>query len=135
VKLLLDVNIVLDAVLERQPWFIEAAKLLDAVEAGEATAFVAGHTVTTAHYFFRKALGIGDAAAAVAAMLRVLEVVPVEKADFFHAAALSARDFEDAVQMVCALKVGADYIVTRDEKGFQGSAVPARSPGAVLALL
>jgi len=52
-----------------------------------------------------------------------------------HAAALSLRDFEDAVQAVCALKIGADYIVTRDERDFQGLAVPARSPGFVLALL
>lgn len=134
-KLLLDINVILDVVLERRPWLVEAARLFDAVEAGEATAFVAGHTVTTAHYFFRKALGTGDAAAAVASLLRLVEVVPVEKADFFHAAALGGRDFEDAVQMVCALKVGADYIVTRDEKDFQGSAIRARTPAAVLALL
>lgn len=134
-KLLLDINVVLDVVLDRKPWSVEAAKLFDAVEAGEATAFVAGHTVTTAHYFLRKALGGGDAAAAIAEMLRVLEVVPVDKADFFHAAALGGRDFEDAVQIVCALKIAADYIVTRDERDFQGSAIPVRSPGAVLALL
>ena len=70
-KLLLDINVVLDVILERKPWSVEAAKLFDAVEAGQATAFVAGHTVTTAHYFFREALGGVDAAAAVAEMLRV----------------------------------------------------------------
>lgn len=134
-KLLLDVNVVLDVVLARQPWCVDSAKVLDAIEAGDAAGFVAGHTVTTVHYVIRKALGLPDAAAAIAALLRILEVVPVEKADFFHAAALSARDFEDAVQMVCALKIGADYIVTRDERDFQSSAIPARSPATVLALL
>lgn len=134
-KLLLDINVLIDVVLARQPWSADAARLLDAIEAGEASGYVAGHTITTAHYIFRKALGAADAAAAIASMLRVLDVVPVEKADFFHAAAMGGRDFEDAVQMVCALKVGADYIVTRDERDFQGSAIPARSPASVLTLL
>jgi predicted nucleic acid-binding protein len=135
VKLLLDANVVIDVVLARRPWAVDAVKLLDEIEAGGAAGFVAGHTVTTAHYIFRKALGSAGASAAIAAMLRVLDVVPADKADFFHAAALGGRDFEDAVQMVCALKVGADYIVTRDEKDFQGSTVPVRTPGSVLALL
>jgi hypothetical protein len=45
------------------------------------------------------------------------------------------RDFEDAVQAACALKVGADYIITRNEKDFQGLPIGARSPGSILPLI
>lgn len=37
------------------------------------------------------------------------------------------RDFEDAVQAVCAAKAGADYIVTQDLHGFQAASVPAQT--------
>lgn len=99
------------------------------------TAFVAGHTVTTVYYLLRKHLGALQAALGVSSMLRLFEVVPVEKADFSQAQVLSVSDYEDAVQAVCAMKIGADYIVTRNERDFSGLPIPAWAPSKVLALL
>jgi hypothetical protein len=42
-------------------------------------------------------------------------------------------DFEDAVQAVCAAKIDAQSIATRDVKGFRSAAVPAQTPCAILA--
>jgi predicted nucleic acid-binding protein len=135
VKLLLDINVILDVALKRQPWSVDAADLLTAVEGGKAAGYAAGHTVTTIHYVMAKAQGAQAATLAITDLLRFVEVVAVEKADFLQAIALGLRDFEDAVQAACALKVGADYVVTRNEKDFQGLPVPARNPGSILALL
>ncbi len=134
-KLLLDTNVLLDSVLRRQPWAGDAIRLIAEVERGRAAGYLAGHTVTTAHYIIEKVLGRQGARASVSEILRLFEIVPVEKADFHHAAALGLRDYEDAVQAVCALKVDVDFIVTRNEKDFQGLPIPACAPGAVLALL
>jgi predicted nucleic acid-binding protein len=135
VKLLLDVNIILDVALQRTPWNADGVRLFAEIETGRAAGYVAGHTVTTAHYVVARALGKQTAALVVSDLLRMFEVVPVEKADFHQAVALGMRDFEDAVQAACALKVGADYIATRNEKDFQGIPIPARSAGSILALL
>jgi predicted nucleic acid-binding protein len=134
-KLLLDINLILDVVLKRQPWAVDAARLLSAADGGGVVGYVAGHTVTTVHYVMAKAQGAPAALLAIADLLRFVEVVPVEKSDFHQAIALGMRDFEDAVQAACALKVGADYIATRNEKDFQGVPIPARSAGSILALL
>ena len=134
-KLLVDVNVVLDVALQRAPWNADGVRLFAAIETGRAAGYVAGHTVTTAHYIIARILGKQSAALAVSDLLRMFEVVPVEKADFHQAIALGLRDFEDAVQAACALKVGADYVATRNEKDFQGLPVPARNPGSILALL
>ena len=83
----------------------------------------------------RKNLGKQGAALAVSNMLRLFEVVPVEKADFYQATMLGMSDYEDAVQAVCAAKIGADYVVTRNEADFATSPVPAWAPSKVLALL
>jgi predicted nucleic acid-binding protein len=57
VKLLLDINIMLDVVLARHPWAEEAAVLLSLVENGRADGYIAGHTITTIHYIVAKEKG------------------------------------------------------------------------------
>ncbi|MGI9188570.1 MAG: type II toxin-antitoxin system VapC family toxin [Longimicrobiaceae bacterium] len=134
-KLLVDINIVLDVILERLPWAEEAAELLAVIDRGEAAGWVAGHTITTAHYVVARARDRQIANRAMSDLLQVCDVVPVERSDFVHALAIGLSDFEDAVQAVCAVKIGADAIVTRNEKDFRSTAVHASGPAAVLATL
>lgn len=134
-KLLIDVNVLLDVFLKRQPWGSDAARLLTAVEQGLATGFVAGHTVTAAYYVIARTEGRQAAAGAVSDLLRVVEVVAVEKADFHQSLALGFKDFEDAVQTVCGLRADADAIVTRDADGFAASPIRVLRPAAALHLL
>nr|WP_236646362.1 hypothetical protein [Gemmatirosa kalamazoonensis] len=49
--------------------------------------------------------------------------------------AMGLRDLEDAVQAVCAIRVEADYIVTRNAKDFRGSRLTVATPAEVLARL
>jgi predicted nucleic acid-binding protein len=134
-KLLLDINVLLDVLLQRDPWAEPAARLLSKIERGEANGFVAGHTLTTIHYVVSRARDRQSADAAVTDLLRFLEVVPIEKMDFSQALVLPMDDFEDAVQAAAALKVGADYLVTRDEKGFGRLTIPFVNAGEILSLL
>ncbi|HEX8209392.1 MAG TPA: PIN domain-containing protein [Longimicrobium sp.] len=134
-KLLLDINVLLDLFLERKPWDVEAALLLSAVENGHAEAYVAGHTITTVHYIVAKAKDRRVAAIAVTDLLRIVRVVPVEAPDFHQALVLGLGDFEDAVQVSAGLKIGADFVVTRNEKDFRGGPPAPRSPGEILALM
>ena len=134
-KLLLDINVLLDVLLQRNPWAESAAHLLTRIERGEANGFVAGHTLTTVHYVVARARDRQSAAAAVTDLLRFLEVVPIEKVDFNQALVLPIDDFEDAVQAAAALKIGADYVVTRDEKGFRALSIPSVNSGEILSLL
>jgi predicted nucleic acid-binding protein len=135
VRLLLDINIVLDVVLARRPWVAEAAPLLSRVEEGRAQAYVAGHTVTTVHYIVAKEKGRQTAAQAVSDLLRLVHVVPMDDADFQRALVLGPGDFEDAVQTAAALKIGADYLVIRNARDFQGISIPIRTAGEIIPLI
>lgn len=134
-RLLVDTNVVLDVVLNRQPWAADAAVLLDAVAKGRAQGYIAGHAVTTVYYIVEKQSGHAVAATAVSDLLQLLSVVPLAAADFQRALGLALRDFEDGVQAAACLQVNADYLVTRNPKDFQGAPVTTRAPGEVLALL
>jgi predicted nucleic acid-binding protein len=139
-KLLVDINVVLDVILEREEFLQDSGELLTAIDedvAGlSASGFIAGHTVTTIHYITTKQKSRREADAAVSDLLRIVRVVPVELIDFAQALALDLRDFEDAVQAAAALKVGADYLVTRNPRDFAGvPGLEVRTPAQVLALL
>jgi predicted nucleic acid-binding protein len=135
VKVLLDINVVLDVLQQRPGFFRPAADLFAAVEAGRISASIAGHTVTTAYYIMRRSNGSELAGAALLDLLRVVDVVPVVREDLLRALRLEWRDFEDAVQAVCAEKTGAEVVVTRNLDDFRASTVPAVSPVDALAML
>lgn len=134
-KLLLDINVLLDVLLGREPWADAAARLLTAVEGGEASGFVAGHTITTIYYVVAQARDRRTAKRAVRDLLVIVDVVPVTAQDFDEALALSMTDFEDAVQAAAAIRIEADYIVTRNEKDFRSVDIAAADAATVLALL
>jgi predicted nucleic acid-binding protein len=125
-KLLIDINVILDVIEEREPFREDSGELLTRLELGDASdgphGFIAGHTVTTVYYLAARARGRNVAAAAVADLLRIVKVVPLELIDFTHALTLhgaGVKDFEDAVQATAALKVGADALVTRDRRHYR----------------
>ena len=134
-RLIIDTNVVLDVILARAPWAAEAAALMAAAEAGSVEGLVAGHTITTVHYIVTRAAGRQTAGMAVSDLLRVAGVVPLEAADFHHALVLGLADYEDAVQAAACLKIGADYLVTRNARDYRGAPVVPRSAAEVLALL
>ena len=58
----------------------------------------------------------------------VFSVAELREADLLKAAELFFDDYEDAIQSVCVARMQVDYIVTRNEKDFANSSVPAISP-------
>ncbi|MDQ3555162.1 MAG: PIN domain-containing protein [Gemmatimonadota bacterium] len=135
-RLLIDINVALDVILERDPWVTEGALLFSAIQEGRAEGYLAGHTIPTIHYIVRenrRDRGVADAA--VTRLLRIFSVVAAENAELLQALAFGFADFEDAVQAACAVKVNADWIVTRNVKDFRKSAIACEPPGAVLAAI
>jgi predicted nucleic acid-binding protein len=134
-SLLLDTNVVLDVILARAPWDAEAVLLLEAIARGGVVGSVAAHAVTTIYYIVERSKGRTLAATAVSDLLQVVDVVPLDAADFQRALSLGLTDYEDAVQVAACLRAGADLLVTRNPRDFKGAPVTTRSAGEVMALL
>lgn len=134
-KVLLDINVVLDVLADRAPFAEDAASVMSLLEAEEVDGFVAAHTITTIHYLLTKHTGKRVAKRAVLDLLKLVTVVAVDQDRLLHGLALDWDDFEDAVQVACAEKAEVDYLVTRDKKLFRKSDVPTLSPPELLALV
>jgi predicted nucleic acid-binding protein len=134
-RILFDTNIVLDVLLDRQPYVDASAAAWAAVEAGIVEGMLAAHAVTTIHYLVRKEMGNSKARRIVSAILRVFGVASVDGAVVQEALQLPLSDFEDAVTVAAARSAHCECIVTRDPKGFRGSPIRALTPEAVTPLL
>ena len=114
---LLDTNIIMDALQERQPFDVEAKKILRLAQNGrEFTCLFTVNAAADIFYLYSKARDMKSAKAALDFLLTNYGVVAVAREDCQAALSLSIEDFEDALVVVCAQKVNANYIITRDEK-------------------
>jgi predicted nucleic acid-binding protein len=134
-RILVDTNVVLDVMLDRQPHAQRSAEIWKAVETGASEGLLAAHAITTLHYLIQKELGSTKAKRVISEILRVFRVAAVDGPVIEEALRLSLADFEDAVTATAARLSECDYIVTRDPKGFRGSPVRPLAPEAALPLL
>lgn len=134
-RVLVDVNVLLDVLADREPFAADAQAVLARIEEGTLEGLVAAHTMTTLHYLLSKHLGKARSRRALLDLLQLLRVVAVDEDRLRHALGLNWADFEDAVQAACAEKAEAEYVVTRDKRGFAKSAVKPISPAELLVLL
>lgn len=126
-KILLDTNIVLDVLMDRLPHSDAAVELFSRVEDGTVIGYLCGTTITTVFYLASKTVGTVAAHEEIKKLLRLFEVAPVNRHVLESALALGFNDFEDAVIHEAACHIGADAIVTRNQKDFKRSGISVYS--------
>ena len=134
-RLLVDTNVALDVLLDRQPHAEASVAIWAAVETGRCEGFLAAHAITTINYLLLRDLGTVKARQMIALILVVFRVAAVDGAVIEQALRLPIVDFEDAVTLAAALASKCEFIVTRDPKGFRRSPVPALGAEAAMAIL
>jgi predicted nucleic acid-binding protein len=128
VKVLIDTNVILDFLLERDPFQQDAEALFEAIAAGQVIGYVTATTLTDIFYISRRHTGSIDLAReAVLTTLDTTIICPVNRIILESALAFGIADFEDAVQIACAIDQGLEVICTRDMKGFLSSTIPVLS--------
>jgi predicted nucleic acid-binding protein len=134
-RLLLDLNVILDVLLDREPHVVASAALWTLVEEGRVVALVPAHGVTTVFYLVSKARGRAVAREVIGDLLAVFGVAAVDEQVVRRATALDLADFEDAVTAAAAEAAGCEAVITRDPVGFAGSPIRAVEPLVALAAL
>jgi predicted nucleic acid-binding protein len=132
VKILIDTNVILDLLLEREPFVEDAIALFEQIEQSNLKGYIAATTITNIFYIIRKAKGREVAFTAIEQLTIGLLFCPVDRQTIATALSLRLNDFEDSIQLACATLNRLDAIVTRDRKDFIGSDMPVYSPTELL---
>lgn len=126
-SILLDTNIVLDVLLEREEWLADSEAVWSLVEKGRVRGYLAAHSFTTVAYLARKH-SADDPGRILRGLLKVFRVAAVDDKVLRRAVELGWSDFEDAVVSEAALAAGCEYIVTRNCRDFARSPLLALTP-------
>jgi predicted nucleic acid-binding protein len=126
-KILFDTNIVLDVLMDRLPYSDAAVELFSKVEDGTIIGYLCGTTITTVFYLAAKTVGAAKAQEEIKKLLSLFEVAPVNRHVLESALVLDFNDFEDAVIHESACHVGADAIITRNNKDFKKARISVYS--------
>ncbi len=134
-RVLIDLNLILDVLQQREPFYLLSARVLAAAETGLIEGYVAAHTLITLFYLIAKDQSPETARVSLTELLQFLAVAAVDQDTIEQALTLPYNDFEDAVQMTSAVQVGVKYLVTRDVRDYKAGPLAVLQPAELLALL
>ncbi|MBC8509815.1 MAG: PIN domain-containing protein [Anaerolineales bacterium] len=126
--ILIDLNIILDVLQKREPFYEASARILAAVETGLLKGYIAAHSITTIFYLVQEDKSSTEARAVITSLMQFLKIAPVSQSTIDQALNLDYNDFEDAVQMISALQCKADYLLTRNITDYQPALIPVVQP-------
>jgi predicted nucleic acid-binding protein len=127
-EILLDTNVILDVLLNREPWVRSASIIWRAIDEKRITGYIAACTLADIAYIAQRLKDQAAAHVALNLCLKTFDICPVDRRTVDEAIQLPGKDFEDNVQISCAVFAGVAAIITRDSAGFQATTIPALSP-------
>lgn len=127
-RLMLDTNILIDHIGRREPFYELSRRACLLGITGVAETFISATMITDIHYLLSKDFGNIEAQRMIEEDLGFLEIVGVSSQDVSDALAQRWSDFEDCLVALCAKKVAADFIITRNTKDFSRSSIRALTP-------
>ena len=128
-SVLIDTNVILDAITGRAPFNENAEKLFLLTAEDKINASITANSVTDIYYLIRKYLhSIDEAKIVLWKLFALFQILDVTGTDCKKALELNMSDYEDALIATCANRNKVDWIISRNTKDFINSPVPAITP-------
>jgi len=126
--ILLDTNVVLDILLNRKPWYTNAALIFGMAQQKLIKGYVSASTITDLFYITEKENGKSKTREAIKRLLKVFYPATVTDKNIYQALELDWNDFEDSIQFIVGSDLSVDYIVTRNPKDFISNSIDVVTP-------
>ena len=134
-KILIDTNVLLDYLLEREPFFEDAKKVILSCTEGNTKGCIAAHSISNMFFILRKDYTANERREILSNLCTIFDVEGIDKEKLLSGLANEEfSDFEDCLQMECAKSYEAEYIVTRNVSDYSISEIKAILPSEYLGL-
>lgn len=132
-SIFLDSDVLLDFLEGREPFFKNAADVIQLIATGEIKGFTSPIIVANIYYLLRKKHGDAQTRAVLQALTSYIRILPVEEVVVKAALQSDFTDFEDALQHEAALISGkVEVILTRNLKDYKKAKLPVMTPEGFL---
>ena len=127
-KVLIDTNVILDVLCSRESFVKFSSIVWKYCEVSRIEGYIYALSVPNIVYILRKELTPEKTKQVIDTLFLIFNVADLRASDLKKAGAMKSGDYEDALQMICAERIRADYIVTRNTADFADSRVPVITP-------
>ena len=135
-KVLIDTNVIIDALTSREPWNESAETIFIMAANHMMDMYITASLATDIYYLVRKYLHSADQAKQIMEKLySLVGILTVSGAEYIDALASSISDYEDAVVERVSVKADMDYIITRNVKDYQKGMMKTISPDDFIVLM
>lgn len=119
-KILIDTNVIIDALTSREPWNESAEKIFIMAANNIVDMYITASSATDIYYLVRKHLHNAETARQVMSKLySLVGILEVKEEDCVDALVSPITDYEDAVVEQVARRSGVECIVTRNQKDYE----------------
>jgi predicted nucleic acid-binding protein len=117
-RVLLDVNVCLDVLLKRQPFWEDSAKIFLAAEKGKIQAQVSAISFDTMFYILRPDIGAAKAQTELKRLRKHIHISAVDAVVIDNALDSGWNDLEDALQYYSAEFSEYKALITRNKRDY-----------------
>lgn len=134
-KLLIDTNIILDVLLNRDDFVQDSAKILKLPE-NKFQKYISASAITDIHYIaYQELRDKSKVRNLLKTMLKIIHIANVSEDIILSALDADWKDFEDSVQNAVAEFHNFDIIITRNKNDYKKSSLKVSSPTEFLNLI
>ena len=119
IKAYIDCNILLDWLLDREPFSSYSAKVVELTETKKILGLVSPLTLANTYYVISKELNKKIADEFIADSLRIFSVPGISIKNLKEAVLNKFKDFEDDLHSSIAEENKVDFVITRNKKDFK----------------
>ena len=135
-KILIDTNVVLDLIQQRQDFYDDAKDVFAAIKNEKIEGFVTVKSLMDIHYVTKHILhDEAKVRTIIQNLLTLVRLMDSSAADASAALNSNINDYEDALMSVTASSNDIDYICTRNIKDYKNSTVTAILPADLLKII
>lgn len=135
-NLFLDTNVVIDFLVNREPFAENAEKIFNHSFKKRINIFISAITYNNIFYILRKEYSQKQTIKCLVDLMKITEVIGVTKSILESSLKSEFNDFEDAIQYYSATSINKmDVIVTRNIKDFKKSDLPVLTPDEVISII
>ncbi len=128
-NVVLDINVIIDCYTKRYPFCITSSAAIEKLLSERHKCYISSFSISTIYYLIEQyAKSEDEAINAIKTLVQSFEIVDSDVNDVINSFESNIKDYEDALIESSAIKINADYILTRDTKDFANSKIKAIDP-------
>ena len=125
---MIDANVILDVLSRRENFYLDSLNIFRLCETRQIEGHISALSIANIVKILRKEITNNKIEDIVNFLNNIFVIDDLQREDIASAIKTNFSDFEDALQIECAKRIDADYIISRDLKHYTKSPITALEP-------